>query len=184
LKKYIRDYAFLFMLAGGIIALDQWTKKIVRTQLTLGETWSPWEWLSPYARIVHWHNTGAAFGLGQNFGLVFTLLAIFVVGAIIFYFPQIPRAEWPLRVALGMQLGGAAGNLIDRLTQGLVVTDFISVGTFPVFNVADSSISIGVAVLLIGMWISERKQHHASAPAGESLSEAESHLKPEEAHSE
>ena len=178
MKKYIRDYAFLFTLAGVIIALDQWTKEIVRTHLTSGELWSPWEWLTPYARIVHWHNTGAAFGLGQNLSLVFTLLAILVVGAIIFYFPQIPRQDWPLRIALGMQLGGAAGNLIDRLAQGYV-TDFISVGTFPVFNVADSSISIGVAVLIIGMWISERRTNLEIRPT-----EVESTLKPEEIHGE
>ncbi|MBU0511798.1 MAG: signal peptidase II [Chloroflexi bacterium] len=178
MKKYIRDYAFLFGLAGVIIALDQWTKEIVRTQLAMAETWSPWEWLAPYARIVNWHNTGAAFGLGQNLSLVFTLLAIFVVGAIIFYFPQIPRQEWPLRIALGMQLGGATGNLIDRLTQGFV-TDFISVGTFPVFNVADSSISIGVAVLIIGMWISERRTNLEIRPT-----EMESTFTPEEVHSE
>jgi signal peptidase II len=57
---------------------------------------------------------------------------------------------------MGLQLGGALGNLIDRLTQGYV-TDFISVGTFPVFNVADASISIGVAILILGMWIKERR---------------------------
>ena len=56
-----------------------------------------------------------------------------------------------------MQFGGAVGNLIDRLTIGFV-TDFISVGNFPVFNIADSSISIGVVVLIGGMWIMERKQ--------------------------
>ena len=67
-----------------------------------------------------------------------------------------PRKDWPLRVAMGMQLGGALGNLTDRLRFG-AVTDFISVGKFPVFNVADSSISVGVAVLIVGVWISERK---------------------------
>jgi len=84
-----------------------------------------------------------------------TVLAIVVAIAIVYYYPQVPRADWPLRLAMGMQLGGAMGNLIDRLTQGFV-TDFISVGNFPVFNVADSSISMGVAILLFGMWFKER----------------------------
>jgi signal peptidase II len=172
LKNHIRDYIFLFLLSGTIIALDQWTKDIVRTQLAFAETWSPWDWLSPYARIVNWHNTGSAFGMFQGYGILFSALAILVAGAIIFYFPQVPREEWPLRIALGMQLGGAVGNLIDRLTLGFV-TDFISLGRFPVFNVADSSISMGVAVLLIGMWITERKKKtlpnldDASLPDGE-----------------
>lgn len=157
MKSYFRDYLFIFTLAGIIIAVDQYTKNLVRTRLALGETWVPWDWLSPYARIVYWHNSGAAFGLGQNFSLFITVLAIFVAGAIIVYFPQIPKNDWPLRIALSMQLGGAVGNLIDRLRIGLV-TDFISVGSFPVFNVADSSISVGVVVLLVGMWIMERKQ--------------------------
>ena len=157
MKKKVRDYIFLFLLAGTIIALDQWTKSIIRTNLAFGETWVPWAWLEPYARIVYWHNAGAAFGFGQNLSWLFTILPFIVVAAILVYYPQIPRSEWPLRIALGMQMGGAIGNLIDRLTIGYV-TDFISVGNFPVFNVADSSISVGVAVLLVGMWIMERQQ--------------------------
>ncbi len=157
LKDKVRDYISLLLLAGTIIALDQWTKSIVRTQLAFGDTWVPWDWLEPYARIVYWHNSGAAFGFGQNLSLLFTILPFIVVAAILVYYHQIPRSDWPLRIALGLQLGGAVGNLIDRLTIGYV-TDFISVGTFPVFNVADSSISIGVVVLLVGMWIMERKQ--------------------------
>jgi signal peptidase II len=157
LKNYVRDYVLLFVVAGIIVALDQWTKGWVETNLALGETWAPWEWLMPYARIVHWKNTGAAFGLGQNFSMVFTVLAIVVSAAIIIYYPQVPANEWPLRVALNLQLGGALGNLVDRLTIGHV-TDFISVGKFAVFNVADSSVSIGAAVLIIGMIIMERQQ--------------------------
>ena len=61
---------------------------------------------------------------------------------------------------MGLQLGGAIGNLIDRISSGYV-TDFISIGTFPVFNVADASISIGVAILILGMWVKER-DHPAS----------------------
>jgi signal peptidase II len=117
----------------------------------------PWNWLSPYVRIVYWHNSGAAFGMGQEFSLVFTILAIVVATVIIIYYPQIPREDWPLRIALGLQFGGALGNLTDRLLIGYV-TDFISVGTFPVFNIADASISTGVVVLIGGMWIIERQQ--------------------------
>jgi signal peptidase II len=98
----------------------------------------------------------------QNFGDVFMILAIAVSIAILFYFPQVPRGEWPLRLAMGLQLGGAVGNLIDRLVQGHV-TDFVSVLNFAVFNVADASISTGVAVLLIGVWVREQMQKKAGA---------------------
>jgi len=74
---------------------------------------------------------------------------------IIYYFPKVPREDWSLRLAMSLQLGGALGNWIDRVFVGHV-TDFISVGTFAVFNVADSSISVGVAVLLFGLWQQER----------------------------
>jgi signal peptidase II len=157
LKKYARDYLFLFLFAGGIIALDQWTKHLVRTTLAFGEHWTPWPWLEPYARIVHWQNTGAVFGMFQGFGNIFAILAVIVSIAILYYFPQVPRSDWPLRLAMGMQLGGAVGNLIDRLTIGWV-TDFVSVGRFAVFNVADASISVGVVVLLVGMWLKERAE--------------------------
>jgi signal peptidase II len=157
LKKYIGDYVTLLGVAAIIVGLDQWTKYLVRTQITFGKSWSPWPWLEPYVRIVHWQNTGAAFGMFQGFGMVFTVLAFLVAIAILYYFPRVPRSEWALRVAMVMQMGGAVGNLVDRLTQG-TVTDFISVGTFAVFNVADASISVGTAVLILAVWISERKQ--------------------------
>lgn len=158
LKKIVRDYLFLFLLAGSIIALDQWTKNLVRTNLAIGETWMPWEWLAPYARIVHWFNTGVAFGMFQGMGMIFMVLAIIVSLAIIYYYPRVAGDDWLLRLAMGFQLAGAVGNLIDRITNGGNVTDFISVGTFPVFNVADSSITVGVVVLLLGVWLQERRQ--------------------------
>jgi signal peptidase II len=156
LKKYIQDYLFLFLLAGAIDALDQWTKYLVRETLPFQAIWSPWPWLTPYARIVHWKNTGASFGMFQGFGNVFAILAIVVSIAILYYYPQVPRRDWTLRLALGLQLGGAIGNLIDRLFFGSV-TDFISVGNFAVFNIADASISIGVAILVLGMLVKERE---------------------------
>ena len=150
------------MIALVIVGLDQWTKAMVRANIPAGESWLPasWQWLSPYARIVHWYNTGAAFGMFKDASMVFTVLAFIVIAAILVYYPQVEKEDWPLRLALSMQLGGALGNLIDRLTIGHV-TDFISVGTFPVFNIADASISVGAAALFLGVWLresAERKQ--------------------------
>ena len=150
MKRKFIDYLFLFGIAGLIIAADQWTKWMVRTNLASGETWAPWTWIEPYARFVHWHNTGAAFGMFQGMNTVFMILAIIVSGVIIFYFPQVPREDFYLRLPMAMQLGGAVGNLIDRFRDGYV-TDFVSLGTFAVFNVADASISVGVAVLFLGL---------------------------------
>ncbi len=162
MKKYLRDYVLLIGVAGLIIALDQWTKYLVRTLIPFGESWSPWPWLAPYVRLVHWQNTGAAFGMFQGFGLVFTILAFVVAIAIIYYFPRVPGSEWALRVAMVMMMGGAVGNLIDRLTLG-TVTDFVSVGTFAVFNVADASISVGTAILIVAVWLGERKEKKLAA---------------------
>jgi signal peptidase II len=163
LNQKVKDYLVLFGVAGAIIALDQWTKWLVRENIEFGSQWLPeWlMWLSPYARIVHWYNSGAAFGMFQNGNLIFTTLAIIVVIAIIYYFPQVEAEDWTLKVAMGLQLAGASGNLIDRLIRGKV-TDFVSVGTFPVFNVADSSITVGVIVLLLGVWIKERQERKAA----------------------
>ncbi len=163
----LRDYLVLIGLAGLVLALDQWTKALVRTQLDLGEVWMPIPWLAPYARIVHWNNTGAAFGLFPAGGMFFTIIAVVVAVAILFYYPRIPRGQVLLRLALALQLGGAMGNLTDRLLRG-TVTDFISVGRFPVFNLADSSISIGAVVLVITMWLEERREARERATAAAS----------------
>jgi signal peptidase II len=162
--KRIREYGILFGVAGLIVALDQWTKWLVRTHLPEGGTWLPeWlDWLSPYARIVHWYNSGAAFGMFQGASAVFAVLAFVVIAAILYYYPRVEQGDWTLRLAMAMQLAGALGNLIDRLMFKGMVTDFISVGTFPVFNVADASITIGVFVLLLGAWLNERKGQKGS----------------------
>jgi signal peptidase II len=155
LKKIIWSYALLAGMAGLIVVVDQWTKALVRANLAIGEIWSPWTWLTPYARIVNWNNTGAAFGIFQGFSGVFSLLAIIVALVIIYYFPRVPAQDWVLRIAMGLQLGGALGNLVDRITIGRV-TDFISVGSFAVFNVADSSITVGVIILVLGVWLKDQ----------------------------
>jgi signal peptidase II len=159
-----RNYLILAGAAGLVVALDQWTKYLVRTRLAFGEVWAPIPDLGSWFRIVHWNNTGAAFGLFPSGGLIFTVIALIVSGAILYYYPRVPSGQAPLRLALALQLGGALGNLVDRLVQG-TVTDFIAISTFPVFNLADASITLGVAVLAAAIWFEERRAREGQ-PAG------------------
>jgi len=157
LKKIIKNYLVLILVAGALIALDQWTKSLVRANLEFGEMWSPWSWISPYARIVHWYNTGVAFGMFQDHGMLFTILNTIIAAFILVFYRRLSGNDRILRIALSMQFGGAIGNLIDRMTIGHV-TDFISVGNFPVLNVADASVTVGVGVMIIALWIQEKRE--------------------------
>lgn len=157
MKNIIKEYWLLFSIAGVVVVLDQVTKAIVRANIPFGTSWMPIDWLAPFVRIVNWENYGAAFGMFQEGGLFFGIMAVVVSIFIIVYFPRIPRNEVLMRSALAMQMGGAIGNLIDRIQFG-PVTDFISVGQFPVFNVADASITVGVCLLIFALWLSERQE--------------------------
>lgn len=174
MKKLLKDYLVLFAMVITVILLDQYTKQLVRESIPFGNAWAPWPWLLPYMRIVNWYNTGVAFGLLQGMGGSFTIIAIIVSVAILYYFPRVPASDWTLRVAMGLQMGGALGNMIDRLTRGFV-TDFISVGNFAVFNIADASITVGVLILLLGVYLQERRK--PKEPAQEAFSNGEQEKK-------
>jgi signal peptidase II len=176
LKKLLRTYSLLIVTAIVIISLDQYSKYLVRQNLDLWtETWVPWDWMLPYVRIVHVQNTGVAFGMFQGFGDIFSIIAIIVALIIVFYFPRVPASDWSLRLAMSLQLSGAIGNLIDRLTIGHV-TDFVSVGNFPVWNIADASITIGVIVLILGVWITEIEEKKKKVSNQESQIESDTDL--------
>lgn len=158
------NQTLVYLLAAVIIFFDQVTKHWVRNSIQLNESWSPWPWLTPYVRLIHINNTGAAFGMFKAGGPIFMVVAIVVSLFILYYATQIPPGHWLMRLALGLQLGGAIGNLIDRLLFG-PVTDFVSVGNFAIFNVADASISVGVAVLVLMMLLEARTGKPETAPA-------------------
>lgn len=153
-----RRFFIFFLVAAGIIAFDQWTKWLVIRTIPLNTSWLPesLEWLSPYARFFHIQNKGASFGMFQNGNVLLIILTVGIVAGIVFYVSRMDHPSNWMWVAAGMYLGGAVGNLIDRLTIG-AVTDFVSVGTFYIFNVADASINISVVLLLILYWLNERK---------------------------
>ncbi len=164
LREYWKDYVLLILLSTVIIFFDQWTKYLVRKFVPLGGDWLPkgLEWLHPYARVRYWYNSGAAFGFFQNGNLIFMILAVIVICLILYYYPRISRQDWWLRMAMILQISGAAGNLIDRIKFSHV-TDFISVGTFAIFNIADASISVGSVILVLGVWIKERSEKKKAA---------------------
>lgn len=143
-----RGWWVLPLVAGLVIALDQWTKYLVVSNLGLYETWAPIPALTGWFEFHYITNTGAAFGLFQNGNLFFIGVAIVVSIVVFFYYWHLPRGQWLLRLGLGLQLGGAVGNLIDRLRVGNVI-DFIHVRYWFVFNIADASLVVGVALMAL-----------------------------------
>jgi signal peptidase II len=168
LKKLLQNYGLLALVTAIVLGIDQLTKYWVRTNLRLGEILFNGAWLTQYARIIHWQNKGAAFGMFQNLGAFFAILAVIVMIAILYYIPRVPSDAWLLKIALSMQFAGAAGNLIDRLFNNWHVTDFISVGSFAVFNIADASVFVGTLLLAYCIWIRDNKEKAAAEAGAES----------------
>jgi len=144
-RSRVRDIV-LFGVGALVLVLDQVTKSWARSTLPLHRSWNPIPWLNKIMTLTYTRNTGAAFGMFQNMNSVFIGVAIVVILAIIFYFRRYADASWMLMVAFGLHIGGAAGNMVDRLTLGFV-TDFIDFRVWPIFNVADSSVVVGTAML-------------------------------------
>ncbi len=142
-----------------MVALDQVTKYLVRTNLSLGESF-PEE--GP-VRITYVTNTGAAFGILQGQTLFLMVTTFFGLAAILLYHLYPPMEHGILRLALGLQLGGAVGNLADRVRLDGKVTDFVDIGPWPNFNVADSSIVVGVTVIIAFFLLIEGR-HRAQGP--------------------
>ncbi len=149
----------LLLIAGLTLAADQVTKYLVVTNLKLYETWSPIPALAGWLDIHYVTNTGAAFGLFQNVGGILALPAVLVSLVILFYYRQVAGESWLIRLSMGLVLGGAIGNLIDRIRLGHVI-DFIDPHIWPVFNLADSAVVCGVAILAFVLLRQERAERH------------------------
>jgi len=135
---------WFFLIAGIVIGLDQLSKYLVRANMVLGES-IPEE---GFFRFTYGTNTGGVFGFFSNQTFLITVAAIVSVVIILLYSRHKMAHSMLVKVSLGLILGGSIGNLIDRVRFG-AVTDFIDVGAWPVFNLADSAIDIGVVLLII-----------------------------------
>jgi len=162
MKHSIRRQALLWFIAAVVLAADQISKAIVVRTLPVGIPWNPIPLLQPFVNLTHVMNRGAAFGMLPNLSFFFTAVAIAVSLAILYFARRIPEHQWWLSLSLGLQLGGALGNLTDRLHYGYVI-DFIEVRHFPVFNLADSAIVVGVIILAIHLWNEEELEGNVPA---------------------
>ncbi len=154
-------------LAIVVYAADRITKAWVVSTVPVNEARDV---VDGWARIANVRNTGAAFGLLPERTSLLSILSIVAVLVILYYYRGIAARSAPIAATLGMQLGGATGNLLDRIGQGYV-TDFIDVGIpdgwrFWAFNVADSSIVVGIAVVTFLLWMEEHRQARESARTG------------------
>ena len=148
----------LYLLIGLIVIIDQITKIIIKESMYLGESI---QLVGDFLRITYVENPGIAFGIRVGHPIIFTILSLLASIVIIIYMIYHRNGEKILKYGLAVILGGALGNLIDRLLVQRVV-DFVDVGIgdlrWPVFNVADSAVVIGMFMLIYAMIKIEKKE--------------------------
>lgn len=146
--------------ALGVFFLDRFTKMIVQRFLVEGDSIPV---IDNVFHITHYRNPGAAFNLFAYKTPFFIGITVVVLAVILYYSRQIPKDKHLARAALALQFGGAAGNLVDRIFGGYVI-DFLDFRVWPVFNIADSAIVIGVILLSweIITWPAEDDQEQES----------------------
>lgn len=155
--------AILVLTAVAILVADQVSKGLVVANLALGERVRV---VGDLVQVVHAQNRGAAFSLFQGGSLLFIAVSIVSLAMVAYFHRNLRgRTGW-VHVVLGVVLGGTLGNFIDRLRQGYV-TDWLSVGfgdlRWPTFNVADSSIVVGLTTLVIYLWLTSEDPEKAPA---------------------
>jgi signal peptidase II len=160
-----RALLLLAAVAAAVLALDRWTKIWASTQLPYNQ---PVTVAGEFLRWTYTRNSGVAFGIGQGTGFPYYVFSLVAVAVILWMFLG-GRARGTLRqVALSLILGGAVGNLWDRLRSGEVV-DFIEIGFrgwhWPVFNVADSAVTVGVILFALGWSAADPEVAGDGAPA-------------------
>ncbi len=145
---------WLFVLPLAVVILDQFSKYIVVENMALGESIPI---IKEVFHLTYILNPGAAFGMFAHNRLFFIAIAVVVIGIIIWARREILASPWEVKAGCGLFLGGAIGNLIDRARQGLVI-DFFDFRIWPVFNIADIAICIGVGLIIWNLLKTELKR--------------------------
>jgi signal peptidase II len=145
-----------YIIALAVVILDQWTKYLVVKHMELGESIPL---IPDVFHLTSHRNLGAAFGILQNQRWLFVIITVAVVIGIVVSLIRLGKTQPRVSLALSLVLGGAIGNFIDRVKSGQVV-DFLDVTliNFPIFNVADTAITIGVALLLLDVFLEGKRK--------------------------
>ncbi|MBU0461855.1 MAG: signal peptidase II [Nanoarchaeota archaeon] len=147
-KFFINALSF-FSIAVLLVILDQFIKVIIERKIMLGESITI---INKFLYLTLTHNTGMAFGLFHGQYSFSLWISIIVIGLVLYYYDEMTSVAG--RIALALVLGGTIGNIIDRLRFGFVV-DYIHFPFWPVFNLADMALTVGVAILLMKYWKGE-----------------------------
>lgn len=166
-----RNFLVAAILLIAIVVADQASKAWILTRLGPHGDTNQIKLIPGFLRFIYVENSGAAFGLFQGKSPILTILALVVIGFLVVYFRQAIAGSLWLSVALGLQLGGALGNVIDRFRHGFVV-DFVNVPKFWTFNVADSAITIGVIMLGLYLVTRDPGPNEETRQSGSPVSEA------------
>ncbi len=148
-----------YIIALLIIGLDQLTKWLVVENMVIGERITV---IENVFYIFSHRNSGAAFGILQGQMWLFYIITVIMVGVIIYLIQTEARNHTLLKWALGLILGGAIGNFIDRLFRQEVVDFIDTFGNFPIFNIADSALTVGVGLFLINLILEARREKKES----------------------
>ena len=141
-------YITIFSTALIIILIDQITKFLIKTSFQLKQSLPI---IKDIFHLTYIHNFGAGFGILQQQQWILIFISLTVVGVIFYYFDRIKEKDKLLQNLVGFILGGTIGNLIDRVAYGFVI-DFLDFQMWPIFNAADSFVTIGVIGLIIYLW--------------------------------
>ncbi len=153
-RFYPAPFLRLFLVSGFVILLDQFTKYFIKSRLMMYESITV---IENFFDIVHVENSGGAFGLFANHSIiirnfVFLFLSTIIALFVLWFYKKVCTSHYCLSIGIAMIFGGAAGNLLDRFKPGGSVVDFLDFYInnyhWPAFNVADSAICIGMAVLI------------------------------------
>jgi len=166
-----RNFLIAAILLIAIVVADQASKAWILTRVGPHGDTDEIKIIPGLLRFVYVENSGAAFGLFQGKSPILTILAMVVIVFLIVYFRQAIADSLWLSIALGLQLGGALGNVIDRFRHGFVV-DFVNVPKFWTFNVADSAITIGVIMLGLYLVTRDPGPNEETSQSGSPVSEA------------
>ena len=134
----------ILLLAVVVVILDQISKLYVQTHMEIGMSIPV---LQDIFHITYILNPGAAFGLFEHQTVFFVIIAAGMVAGAIYFYPQIPKKYTLLRFGTGLMVGGALGNVVDRIKTGYVV-DFFDFRIWPIFNIADVGIVCGVGCII------------------------------------